>query len=97
MDDPIGGLSYCLFNSEIRHHITKELAIVPFLDGGMVYHSVKPDFSEKMALGAGIGVRYDTPVGPVRFDFAVPLTGAYDGDEKNLSDFQIYISIGQAF
>ncbi len=97
VDDPIGGLSYCLFNSEIRHHITKELALVPFLDGGMVYQTVDPDFSEKMALGAGIGVRYDTPVGPVRFDFAVPLTGAYDGDEKDLADFQIYISIGQAF
>lgn len=96
-DDPIGGLSYCLFNSEIRQHVTKELALVTFLDGGMVYQSVDPDFSEKLALGAGVGVRYDTPVGPVRFDFAVPITGAYDGDEKDISDFQIYISIGQAF
>lgn len=96
-DDPLGGLSYFLFNSEIRRHITKELAIVPFVDGGMVYQDTEPDFSEELAIGAGLGVRYDTPVGPVRFDFAVPLTGAYQGDDKDITDFQIYISIGQAF
>lgn len=96
--DPYGGISYFLFNSEIRQNMTKNLAIVPFLDGGMVYEEVKPDFSEKLALGAGIGFRYHTPIGPVRLDIAVPLTDAYEfGENKNLGDFQLYISIGQAF
>lgn len=96
-DDPYGGISYVLFNSEIRQHITKDFAVVPFLDGGMVYEDVQPDFSEKLALGAGLGFRYNTPVGPVRLDIAVPLTDAYPGDNKEITDFQLYISIGQAF
>lgn len=96
-DDPYGGVSYVLFNSEIRQHITKDFAVVPFLDGGMVYEDVQPDFSEKLAFGAGLGFRYNTPVGPLRLDIAVPLTDAYPGDNKEITDFQLYISIGQAF
>lgn len=96
-DDPYGGISYLLFNSEIRQYITKDFAVVPFMDGGMVYDDVQPDFSEKLAVGAGIGFRYNTPVGPVRLDIAVPLTSAYRGDDKDITDFQLYISIGQAF
>lgn len=96
--DPYGGISYVLFNSEVRQHITKDLALVGFVDGGMVYEDVKPDFSEKMAIGAGVGVRYNTPIGPVRFDIAVPLTDAYENEvKKKITDYQLYISIGQAF
>lgn len=97
-DDPYGGISYVLFNSEVRQHVTKDLAIVGFVDGGMVYEDVKPDFSEKMAFGAGVGLRYNTPIGPVRFDIAVPLTDAYEDEvKKKITDYQLYISIGQAF
>lgn len=97
-DDPYGGVSYVLFNSEVRQNVTKNLAIVGFVDGGMVYEDVKPDFSEKMAFGAGVGLRYNTPIGPVRFDIAVPLTDAYDDEvKKKITDYQLYISIGQAF
>lgn len=97
-DDPYGGISYVLFNSEVRQNVTKNIAIVGFVDGGMVYEEVKPDFSEKMAFGAGVGLRYNTPIGPVRFDIAVPLTDAYDDEvKKKITDYQLYISIGQAF
>lgn len=96
--DPYGGISYVLFNSEVRQHITKDLALVGFVDGGMVYEDVSPDFSEQMAIGAGVGVRYNTPIGPVRFDIAVPLTDAYENEvKKKITDYQLYISIGQAF
>lgn len=97
-DDPYGGISYVLFNSEVRQNVTKDLAVVGFVDGGMVYEEVKPDFSEKMAIGAGVGLRYNTPIGPVRFDIAVPLTDAYENEvKKEITDYQLYISIGQAF
>ena len=45
-----------------------------------------------MRYGAGVGVRYKLPFGPVRADVAFPLNKR-EGD----SDFQLYISIGQAF
>ncbi len=97
-DDPYGGISYTLFNSEVRQNVTKDLALVGFVDGGMVYEEVTPDFSETMAIGAGVGLRYNTPIGPVRFDIAVPLTDAFeDKVKKEITDYQLYISIGQAF
>jgi translocation and assembly module TamA len=45
-----------------------------------------------MSVGAGVGVRYYAGFGPLRADIAVPLN-KQTGD----ADFQIYISIGQAF
>ena len=42
--------------------------------------------------GAGIGIRYATPFGPLRLDVAVPLR-KYDGG----SDYGIYAGIGQSF
>ena len=43
-------------------------------------------------MGAGLGVRYYSPIGPVRLDIAAPLN-ARQGDPG----VQIYVSIGQAF
>ena len=48
--------------------------------GGSEWHS-----------GAGIGVRYDTPIGPLRFDVAGPAGG--DTGEG----VQLYLGLGQAF
>ena len=42
--------------------------------------------------GAGIGLRYNTGIGPIRVDLGVPVSGDDDG-----SSFHIYIGIGQAF
>jgi translocation and assembly module TamA len=42
--------------------------------------------------GAGIGVRYDTPFGPIRVDLATPVRGGSVGE-----DIFLYIGIGQAF
>ena len=43
-------------------------------------------------IGAGLGVRYYSPIGPVRLDVAMPIN-AREGEPG----VQIYISIGQAF
>ena len=90
--DPLGGRSYQEVNLEARFRVTKDIGIVPFLDGGMVYDEDYPEFFKDMQWGAGLGLRYFTPIGPIRFDVAVPL-------EKKEDDrgYQIYISIGQAF
>ena len=45
-----------------------------------------------VAVGAGVGVRYYTSFGPIRFDVAVPLT-----HEQKSDAFDLYIGIGQAF
>jgi outer membrane translocation and assembly module TamA len=48
--------------------------------------------STRCAIGAGVGLRYYTGFGPLRADIAVPLN-----KEEGDADFQVYISIGQAF
>lgn len=91
-DDPRGGRSYQIVNLEARYKITDEIGIVPFLDGGMVYEDPLPRIIGDMRWGAGLGLRYYTPIGPVRLDVATPLNPV-DGDPP----LQLYISIGQSF
>ena len=89
--DALGGRSYVLASFEVRARLTDSIGIVPFIDIGTVSTEIVPDFSDIRA-GAGIGVRYATPFGPLRLDVALPLK-KYDGG----SDFGIYAGIGQSF
>ena len=90
--DPRGGSSFHEINLEARFRVTENIGLVPFLDGGMVYEEELPKLFQDFQWGAGIGLRYYTPIGPVRLDVAVPL------DKKNDDkSYQIYISIGQTF
>ena len=91
-EDPLGGRSVIEVGAEVRARVTESVGLVPFIDGGMVYDDSYPDFSEDFLWAAGLGVRYHTAIGPVRFDLAFPLNGR-DTDDT----FQFYISIGQAF
>jgi translocation and assembly module TamA len=92
-DDPLGGRSLLEVGAEIRYNFTDSLGAVLFLDGGTVYSSAYPDFSEEILWGAGPGLRYYTPIGPLRLDVGVPLRPREGVDDL----FQLYISIGQAF
>ena len=89
--EPIGGLSFAETSIELRIRINDRFGIVPFIDAGSVSESEFPDFSDFQA-GAGIGIRYLTPFGPLRLDAAVPLNRG-PGDP----DFGIYAGVGQAF
>jgi len=92
-DDPLGGRSLLEASVEIRRRISESLGLVAFLDGGSAFAASLPDFSADIKLGAGLGLRYFTPLGPLRLDVAVPLDR-----RKGLDDaYQIYLSIGQAF
>ena len=50
-----------------------------------------PDF-ETVRFGAGVGLRYDTGFGPLRFDIATPINPG-QGDSR----IAVYVSLGQAF
>ncbi|MGD9914817.1 MAG: autotransporter assembly complex family protein [Rhizobiaceae bacterium] len=89
--EPTGGLSYVEASVEMRIGVTDTFGVVPFIDMGSVSVTPTPDFSNFRA-GAGIGIRYLTPFGPLRVDAAMPLNrGPYD------PRFGIYAGIGQAF
>lgn len=90
-DEATGGRSFTTASFEARIKITETIGIVPFIDVGTVSASNFPDFSDIRA-GAGIGLRYATPFGPIRLDVAMPLN-KYEGG----SSFGIYAGIGQSF
>jgi translocation and assembly module TamA len=86
-----GGRSYMTTNLEARINITDTIGIVPFLDIGTVSDNTVPDFND-IKMGAGVGLRYMTPFGPLRLDVAVPLD-PYEGGSR----YAIYAGIGQSF
>jgi translocation and assembly module TamA len=87
-----GGRSLFEASVEARIKITNTIGIVPFFDAGMAFASQFPNFKEKMQYAAGLGLRYYTPIGPIRVDVAAPLN-----PRKGDKPVALYISIGQAF
>jgi len=88
----LGGLSYFLASAEVRTRITETIGLVGFVDTGNAYRDRTPNFSKSLRTGVGAGIRYLTPIGPLRVDAAVPLD-----KQKDDPDFAIYVGIGQAF
>jgi len=92
-DKPVGGNALFEFNSELRKGIKENMGLCLFLDGGSVYKSYPLDGSSALRYGAGIGLRFFTPLGPIRFDVATPLNRRPDKDRI----FAIYFNVGQTF
>jgi translocation and assembly module TamA len=90
--DTTGGRSFVGVSAEVRVGVTDSIGIVGFADAGYIGEEEFYDGSGTWHSGAGIGLRYNTPIGPIRVDVAVPTSGP-EADE----DFQIYIGIGQSF
>lgn len=91
-DEPVGGASVVELNAEARWRINEDFGAVAFVDGGGAFEGAMPGDGGDWYIGAGLGVRYYSPIGPVRLDVAMPIN-AREGEPG----VQIYISIGQAF
>ena len=98
---PLGGHAMIVLNSELRIRLTQTLGIVTFLDAGNVYHRVRQMDLRRLRGGAGFGVRYASPVGPIRVELGFKLGERYEygcGDRPGLECLtQLHFSIGQAF
>jgi translocation and assembly module TamA len=90
-NNPIGGTALNAGQAEYRQRIGKSLGFAVFLDAGQVSQNVNP-LNATLRFGTGAGVRYYTPIGPIRLDVAVPVNRIPGGDA-----FEIYIGLGQAF
>lgn len=89
----VTGGTYLLEASvEARVKVTKDIGVVGFVDAGYVTDETLVSLSDGLRLGAGVGLRYETGLGPLRLDFAVPINKR-PGDP----DYAIYVGIGQAF
>ncbi len=97
LDDDLksGGASFVAASAEIRAGITDSIGVVAFYDYGIVGRDSFPGGSSNSQAGAGFGLRYLTPIGPIRLDVATPVTTA--DIEDDTGSFEVYVGIGQAF
>jgi len=92
---PTGGRQLLILNSELRIPLPlkKGLAFATFYDGGNVFNHIGfKNFTDQYGNSVGVGLRYATPVGPIRVDLGRnlnPLPG--------IKATQIFITLGQAF
>ncbi|EBA10763.1 autotransporter assembly complex protein TamA [Roseobacter sp. CCS2] len=87
-----GGTSFLGAQLEARYSFTDDIALVGFYDFGQVGTTSIPGEDAEWHAGAGIGLRYNTGIGPIRLDLGTQASGDDAGQ-----DLQVYIGIGQAF
>jgi outer membrane protein insertion porin family/translocation and assembly module TamA len=97
---PIGGDSLAAATSELRFSLTGKLGAVAFLDAGNVWADPWAIRVNDLRYAIGPGLRYQTPIGPVRLDFGYqlnPIPGLLVNGEPQSRRWRIHFSIGQAF
>jgi translocation and assembly module TamA len=87
-----GGQSFAALSAEVRAKVRDKIGLVGFYDAGFITDESGFAGESDWHAGAGVGLRYDTGIGPIRMDVATPV----NGDDAGQS-VQIYIGIGQAF
>ena len=94
-----GGNGLVIFNAELRFPIwrARSLGGAVFIDTGNVFAKVSDINLGDLRSGVGFGVRWKSPVGPLRLDFAWKLHPITYGNGTREAGFAWYITIGQAF
>jgi outer membrane protein insertion porin family/translocation and assembly module TamA len=97
---PIGGFSFLNFSTELRTNVWGNLGAVLFLDGGNVLGDRWSFDLRGLRYDVGPGLRYQTPIGPIRADLGFqlnPIPGLVVNGEPEKRHFRFHFSIGQAF
>jgi outer membrane protein assembly complex protein YaeT len=97
---PIGGDSMFALTEEIRAAVRGKLGVVLFFDAGNVWAESGAFDVNDLRYAVGPGVRYQTPIGPFRFDFGYqlnPIDGLLVNGEESFRRWRVHFSIGQAF
>ncbi|MGR3793673.1 autotransporter assembly complex protein TamA [Vannielia sp. SX4] len=89
--EEIGGRSFLGASVELRGQVSEKIQVVGFYDFGLVSAESWPGQEGESHAGAGLGIRYQTGLGPIRLDVATPVGGDTGGG------VELYIGIGQAF
>ena len=91
---PQGGKSMLNMNMELRCPLIKSLTMALFQDVGVLVDDVKKINQDKSNLSAtGVGLRYMTPFGPLRFDVGWKWKKSYPNDSR----YSWFLTFGHAF
>jgi outer membrane protein assembly complex protein YaeT len=94
---PLGGNGVLIMNAELRVPLWRDLGVVGFMDGGNVFARVSDFDLTDLRFSPGLGLRYRSPIGPIRFDVGFKL------DRRELSPGRFealtafHVSVGHAF
>ncbi len=98
---PIGGDALTVFNFELRYPLTQRLRLVPFYDLGNVFRRVGDINFSNMTHTVGLGLRINTPLGPVGVDYGFlidpPVYVTADGARLRQPRGAFHIRLGQSF
>jgi outer membrane protein assembly complex protein YaeT len=94
---PIGGHAEVVLNSELRMAVWRDVGVAAFLDVGNVFSQVSDLNVTHLRTSAGFGLRYKSPVGPLRVDLGFKLGTLQSFGTYSESRLALHISIGQAF
>lgn len=90
---PLGGLSAMNANLELRRPVYEALSGVLFLDMGLLEEKAFHYDMSRIRYSSGVGLRYDTLVGPIRVDWGYKLNPRFNREDS----WRIHFSVGQAF
>ena len=97
---PVGGNSMIAFSEELRAAMRGNIGAVLFIDAGNVWpESLGFDLGD-LHYAVGPGLRYQTPVGPIRLDLGYqlnPTPGLIVNGSPQARRYRLHFSIGQAF
>jgi outer membrane protein insertion porin family/translocation and assembly module TamA len=97
---PLGGHAFMDFSTEVRVPVWGNLGAVIFLDGGNVWSRPWDVNVNDLRYDVGPGIRYNTPIGPIRADLGYqlnPIPGLLVNGKPETRRFRFHFSIGQAF
>jgi outer membrane protein assembly complex protein YaeT len=90
--DPVGGEALLETSVELRYPLFGKFRGVAFVDAGNVWRTTEEIELSELRYTPGVGVRYDTPIGPVRLDTGFKTRGGDPGPALVL-----HFSVGNAF
>lgn len=94
---PIGGNALVIVNAELRMRVRGGLGLVGFVDTGNVFAKTNDIDLTDVRGAMGFGVRYKSPVGPIRVDIGFKLNRRDISPGRREDPTAVHISLGQAF
>jgi len=90
-DKTVGGRYLAVGSLELERHIKGAWSAAVFTDFGNAFD---PDYEQSFAQSVGLGLRWASPIGQVRFDLAFALTTERGDDEDGLPPARLHLVIG---
>ena len=91
-----GGNGLVILNGEVRTRLLSTVSLVAFLDSGNVFKRIGDIDAGDFRSSAGFGIRYRSPLGPLRMDFGFKLDRRFVAGKRERG-FEFHLSIGEAF